>query len=232
MKKVFIPVTAILSLLFLSSFMLPDMQKEDVRKLDVFTGIGVSVHADVFYTSGNTHEIRIEGADQDVEDLITQVKDGFLQIKYDDWRIRRSKLTIYITSRELEAISISGSSRFECGEALTANEMDLSMSGSGSILFTKLDADELGVKISGSGDIEIEKGVADELDARISGSGKMNCEAFEVSEFTATISGSGSVRITVKDELDTRISGSGKIYYHGSPRVNSVSSGSGKVIAL
>jgi len=232
MKKVFIPMTAILSLLFLSSFMLPDMQKEDVRRLDVFTGIGVSVHADVFYTSGNSHEIRIEGADRDVDDLITQVKDGFLQIKYDDWKIRRSKLTIHVTSRELEAIKISGSSRFECGEALTANEMDLSMSGSGSILFTKLDADELGVKISGSGDIEIEEGVADELDASISGSGKMNCEAFEVSEFTATISGSGSVRITVKDELDTRISGSGKVYYHGSPRVNSVSSGSGKVIAL
>lgn len=232
MKKLMTPVIAVLSLLFLNSFILPDQSKEEVRELDTFTGIGVSISADVFYTPGNSHEIRIEGNDKDVNDLITEVKDGFLQIKYDDWKIRRSKLTIYITSRELEAVKISGSSRFECGEAITSDEMDLAMSGSGSILFGKLDADEVGVKISGSGNIQIEKGVADELDARISGSGKLNAEAFEVNEFSAAISGSGSVRISVKEELDTKISGSGKVYYHGKPRVNSVSSGSGKVIAL
>lgn len=90
----------------------------------------------------------------------------------------------------------------------------------------------MGVKISCSGSINLDKGSADELDARISGSGKLSAEAFEVNEFSAGISGSGGVRITVKDELDARISGSGKIYYHGSPRVNSTSSGSGKVVAL
>jgi hypothetical protein len=232
MKKVTVPTIAALSLLFLNSFTLPDLSKEEVRQLDVFTGIGVSISADVYYTPGNAHEIRIEGNERDVEDLITKVKDGFLQIKYNDWKIRRSKLTIYITSSELEAIKISGSSKFYCEEALTSDEMDMAMSGSGSILLNKLDADEVGVKISGSGDIEIDQGIADELDARISGSGKLQAEAFEVSEFSASISGSGSVRITVKDELETRISGSGKVYYHGSPRVNSVSSGSGKIIAL
>jgi hypothetical protein len=232
MKKVMLSTIAVFALLLLNGFVLATTPKEDVRKLDVFTGIGVSISADVFYTTGNTHEIRIEGPEKDVNDLITEVKNGFLQIKYDDWKIRRSKLTIYISSRALESVKISGSAKFECGGPITADEMDLAMSGSGSILFPKLDSDEVGVRISGSGSIEIEKGLADELDARISGSGKLNAETFEVNEFTAAISGSGSVRITVKDELDTKISGSGKVYYHGSPRVNSVSSGSGKVVAL
>lgn len=224
---------AMLGLLFLSSFMLPDMPKEDVRKLDVFSGIGISVHADVFYTPGNAHEIKIEGDAKDVDDLITKVEDGFLQVKYPaSFKIKRSKLTIHITSKELEAIKISGSSKFSCGEPVTTDEMDLAMSGSGSVHFPKLDADEVSVKISGSGGIHIENGSADELDARISGSGKLNAEAFEVNEFSASISGSGSVRITVKEELETKISGSGKVYYHGTPRVNSTSSGSGKVVAL
>lgn len=228
-----IPMVAVLTLLLLNSFTMPDMPKEEVRKLDAFSGIGISISADVYYTPGNAHEITIEGDADDVDDLITQVKDGFLQVKYpNSWQIRRSKLTIYITSKELEAVKISGSAKFEAGEPVTSEEMDLAMSGSGGIMFEKLDTEEVSVKISGSGKIQILKGGADELDARISGSGKLNAESFEVNEFSAGISGSGGVRITVKEELDAKISGSGKVYYHGSPRVNSTSSGSGKVVAL
>jgi len=226
-------MVAVLSLLFLNSFMMPDNPKEEVRKLDTFSGIGISISADVFYTPGNAHEIKIEGDAKDVDDLITKVEDGFLQVKYPiGWKIRHSKLTIYITSKELDAVKISGSAKFKAGEPVTTDEMDLAMSGSGGILFEKLNADEVGVKISGSGSMELLNGSADELDVKISGSGKLNAEAFEVSEFSASISGSGGVRITVKEELEARISGSGKVYYHGTPRVNSSSSGSGKVVAL
>lgn len=232
MKKVMIPVVAMITLLLACSSVVPGPPKEEVRNLDAFSGIGISVHADVYYTPGNTHEIRIEGEDRDVDDLITEVKDGFLQVKYENWRVRHSKLTIYITSEELEAVKISGSAKFSCGEPVSADEMDLAMSGSGGIQFERLNSDEIEVKISGSGSIEFMKGDADELDAKISGSGKLEAESFEVSEFSAAISGSGSVRITVKDDLDAKISGSGKIYYHGTPRVNSVSSGSGKVVSL
>jgi hypothetical protein len=233
MKKEIIPTIAILGLLLLSSFMLPDMPKEELRKLDSFSGIGISISADVYYTQGNSHEIRIEGDARDVDDLITKVEDGFLKVKYPpSMKIRRSKLILYITSNELDAVSISGSAKFNAKEAVTSDEMDFAVSGSGDIHFKKLNCDEVGVKISGSGSVMLDSGNADELDAKISGSGKLNAEAFEVNEFSAGISGSGGVRVTVKDELDAKISGSGKIYYHGTPRVNSTSSGSGKVVAL
>lgn len=228
-----IPMMAVLTLLLLNSFAMPDMPKEEVRKLDAFSGIGISISADVYYTPGSKHEIRIEGDADDVDDLITKVENGFLQVKYPPkWKIRRSKLTIYISSKELEAVKISGSAKFRSGDPVNADEMDLAVSGSGDIHFEKLTTDEVGVKISGSGDVFLVKGSADELDTKISGSGKLNAESFEVNEFSAGISGSGSIRITVKEELDARISGSGKVYYHGTPRVNSSSSGSGKVVAL
>ena len=232
MKKVMYPMIAVLALLLSCSFMRPDFPKEDVRKLNTFTGIGVGISADVFYTPGNNHEIRIEGEDRDVEDLITEVKNGFLQIKYNDWRMKRSKLTIYVTSKELDAVKMSGSGHFEAKDPINADEMELAVSGSGNIQFNKLDADEIQVKISGSGNVELVSGGADEMDTKISGSGKLNAEDYVVDEFSAAISGSGSARITAEEELDTKISGSGKVYYHGSPRVNSVSSGSGKTISL
>lgn len=233
MKKVMIPLLAVLTLLVVNSFMVPELPKEDVRKLETFTGIGIAVSADVYYTPGNTHEIRIEGDARDVDDLRTEVRNGFLQVKYEDnWRVKRSKVTLYITSKELEGVKISGSAHFQCEEAISVEEMELAMSGSGTILFEKLEAEEVDVRISGSGNIELLKGSAEEMDARISGSGKLNAERFEVNEFLAAISGSGSARITAKEELDVKISGSGKVYYHGDPQVHSVSSGSGKTVAL
>jgi len=232
MKRVIIPMAAMLLTFLLGSFTFPDRAAEDVRQLDEFSGIGIGVSADVYYTQGSSYEIRIEGKDRDVEDLITKVKDGFLQIKYEDWRISRSKLTIYVTSKELEAVKMSGSGHFMADKPLSSEEMDLAMSGSGGISFEKLECEEVDVKISGSGNISLAAGSAEEMDTKISGSGKLNAEQFEVSEFSAAISGSGSIRITCKDELDVKISGSGKVYYHGDPRINSVSSGSGKTVAL
>lgn len=232
MKRVIVPMTAMLLMFLLSSFTFPVRAAEDVRQLDEFYGIGIGISADVYYTQGSSYEIRIEGKDRDVEDLITEVKDGFLQLKYEDWRVNRSKLTIYVTSKELEAVKMSGSGHFMADEALSSEEMELAMSGSGGISLKKLDSEEVDVRISGSGNISLNAGSAEEMDTKISGSGKLNAEQFEVSEFSAAISGSGSVRITCKDELDVKISGSGKVYYHGDPRINSVSSGSGKTVAL
>jgi len=234
MKRFVVSVLAVSVFFLANSFVSPEMPKEDVRKLETFTGIGVSVHADVFYTPGNTHEITIEGDARDVDELITKVEDGFLRIKYPSgkWRVKRSKLTIYVISKELEAVKMSGSGMFESEKAISSEEMDIAISGSGDIVFTRLSAEEVDVKVSGSGDVHLETGSADEMDVRISGSGKVNAEDFEVNEFSAGISGSGSVRITAKEELDVRISGSGKVYYHGDPRVNSTSSGSGKAVAL
>jgi hypothetical protein len=232
MKKAIESLTALFLLFLISSFSASDLTAQETRDLDPFTGIGIAISADVFYTPGNSHEITIEGNSKDVKDLITRVENGYMQLKYDDWKTKRSKLTIYITSKELDKVGLSGSGDFKTTKPVSSEEMTIAISGSGTVLFTSLEAEEVDVKISGSGDAILEKGLAEEMDVKISGSGKVLAEQFETSEFSAGISGSGSVRITVKDELEARISGSGSIYYHGNPQVNSTSSGSGKVKSL
>ena len=219
-------------LIFAGACILPVQAARETRDLKPFTGIGIGISADVYYTPGNAHEIIIEGDEADVKDLISSVDNGFLKLKYDDWKTRRSKLTIYVTSPELEKVSVSGSAKFEAEEKISSEEMEISISGSGSVLFAELNSEELEVQISGSGNAVLKNGKAEELALQISGSGKVLAEHFEVSECTAAVSGSGSCKISVKDELEARISGSGSIYYHGDPQVNSRSSGSGKVRTL
>lgn len=232
MNKILYTVAAVFVILLGSSSILVDKAAEDVRTLNTFDGIGISIHADIFYIQGNTHKIRIVGQDKDVNDLITEVKDGFLKVKFNNYRVKRPKLTLYITSKELEVVKLSGSGNFNADEPVNSDELDLAVSGSGGILFKKLVTDELEINISGSGDVELKNGKADELDIKISGSGKVLAEDFKASECSAHLSGSGSVRISATDELNARISGSGRVYYKGDPQVSSVSSGSGKVVAF
>jgi len=229
MKRVFIPITTLCFLLLGSGFFTASLIAQETRELKAFDGIGIGISADVFYSKGSTHEIKIEGNEKDVKDLITKIDDGYLKLKYDDWKTKRSKLTIYITSPELEKVSLSGSGKFKAVESISSEEMTIAISGSGSILFAALECEEVDVKISGSGNIILEKGKAEEMDVRLSGSGKVLAEHFETSEFSAAISGSGGCKITVTEELEARISGSGSIHYHGDPQINSSVSGSGKV---
>ena len=109
MKRTFISFTALLAVYAFTSWIPSDLHAQETRDLQSFDGIGLAINADVYYTQGNSHRITIEGDPDDVRDLITEVKDGFLKLRYDDWKVKRSKLTIHITSNGLEKISVSGS---------------------------------------------------------------------------------------------------------------------------
>lgn len=232
MKRILFPASALILILFGYYTSVAGQSSQDERELPRFDGIGISVSADVFYTQGNQHHIRIEGDEDDVRDLITEVEDGFLKIHYEDWNMRRSKLTIYISSVEIESVKISGSAKFLAEKKVNSDEMEISLSGSGGVNFSQLTSDEMEIKISGSGYVELAGEGADELDIKLSGSGRLDAENFSVSEISAAISGSGSCRVHATDELDAKISGSGRVHYWGNPQINSVSSGSGKVVAL
>lgn len=241
MKKIPVLFLFVGLLILMSGFMLaiqesnPDYAKavqEDFQKLDPFSGIHIAVNADVYYTPGNKHGLRIEGDERDIEDLIIEVKNESLSIRYPGYGLKRSRLTIHVVSEKLEEIKISGSSDFFASKEINSDEMDLVVSGSGKINFGSLVADELDVRISGSGDILIEEGSADECNAIISGSGKLLASGFAVDEFSTKISGSGRCEITANSELEATISGSGSVYYKGPARVHSTVSGSGKVREL
>jgi hypothetical protein len=141
------------------------------------------------------------------------------------------KLTVYVTMKTIEGLSVSGSGKLIGKTPIEAGNIDLDISGSGSMEMD-LRAEDVDVDISGSGSVAL-NGKGDKIDVEISGSGRVKAEEFVVNVCEAQISGSGSCYITANVEIDAQISGSGTIYYHGNPdRVSSHSSGSGKVKKL
>lgn len=205
------------------------------RTVDVgnFTELSLGIPGNLYLKQGSSTKVEIECDDDDFDEIEFKMSGDRLSISKEgkwNWRDgwRNSDVTIYVTMKEIEKLSVSGSGNMEGKGTLNVDDIELAVSGSGDMELD-LQGDELDARISGSGSIRL-SGSAEDASARISGSGRVKAEDMTVASFEARISGSGSCYITVTDEIEASISGSGSVYYDGNPdRVISNSSGSGKV---
>ena len=207
-------------------------QDKQTRNVGDFTSISFGISGDLYLTQGNTTKVVLQGDEDDLEKIETEVSGGKLRIRTRNnnwnWNWSNSKIKVYITVKNFEGLNVSGSGDAVSEGVIRGGDVNLSVSGSGSIEF-KLEATNVDMGISGSGSIYlIGKGVSSDLS--ISGSGKLDAEDFIVETTEIHISGSGSARVHATKEIESRISGSGSVRYAGDPdKVYNKSSGSGSV---
>ncbi|MEM0940961.1 MAG: head GIN domain-containing protein [Bacteroidota bacterium] len=207
-------------------------QKRTVEVED-FSALSLGIPGTLYLKQGPNVKVEIDCDDDDFKEIEFKMSGDRLIITRENnwsWRSgwRNSDVTIYVTMKEIERLSVSGSGNIEGKSKLNVEDIELSISGSGDMELDLI-GDELETRVSGSGSIHL-SGSASEASARVSGSGKIKGEDLTVASFEAKISGSGSCYISVTEEIEASISGSGSVYYAGNPeRVISNSSGSGKV---
>ena len=211
-------------------------QNRETREVRDFDEVIMRIGGKVLITQGDKNEVILEGDEDLLEKIETEVHGSRLNIrsKRDNWRWwssgrNRGRLTVYITVKELRGAYISGSGDIISQNTIKTEDFMASISGSGDIEMD-LEAEYIEAKIAGSGNIELQ-GKADEAKLSISGSGKYMAEKLLVKDYEVSMSGSGRGSINVDGGyLDVRISGSGKVYYMGKTKgVNSSVSGSGSV---
>ena len=200
--------------------------KED-RDVSSFTGVSLGISGDLYLTQGSPQKVVVQ-AESNLDEIETEVNAGVLRIKTDNWNSKIKGVKIWITMPEVESLNVSGSGDILAETPINADELELKVSGSGTIKINELKGGEIGAAISGSGDLKL-AGSADEMELRISGSGNVYAERLEVNECGIKISGSGSCKIDVTGELDASISGSGRVTYYSNPQIDARVSGSGKV---
>ena len=211
----------------------PALAEEQERNVPSFSKIALHISGKVYLKQGREQSVRIVAKESTLEDIITEVKDKTLNIRFPNnhWfgNFDRGKIEIYITVPEVNGLSVSGSGDIASDEIKTGN-LDLKVSGSGNIGIDELAAERVSSAISGSGRINIDSGDdGDELSVSISGSGNFNAEGYEADDVSVRISGSGNCKVKSNGSLKARISGSGNLYYNGNPSIDSSVSGSGKV---
>jgi hypothetical protein len=200
------------------------------RNVSGFTKVSFGVSGNMYINIGNEFKVTLEGDEDDLEDIETEVTAGRLVVKKDNWNMNfNEKVVVYITMPELEGLGVSGSGKAEIKDAVKTSDLNLSVSGSGKLYATEVAVSDLRCSISGSGDIILGGGSASTADLSISGSGNYTGETTKLGSVDISISGSGNCVVNVTESLKAGVSGSGDVTYIGNPKVDARVSGSGKV---
>ncbi len=202
------------------------------RSTGDYDGVSVGGFFDVILVKGKEGKVKIEGEENLMEYIVTEVKDGTLKIKVKKGiNIKTTrKLVVTVPVQDIEKVSLGGSGNVKGDVLLKAEDFAVSLGGSGNISL-RIDAGNVKSSIGGSGNIKLE-GKADYMKSSIAGSGTIKAYDLQVNSIKASIAGSGDIRISVKDEIKATVAGSGSIYYKGNPpKIDTRSVGSGNVVS-
>ena len=193
-----------------------------------FTRISANGDFRVYITQGATQAVEVKGEPNILDQLRTSVSNNTWEIENRECIRRSEPVEVYITMPVVESLYLNGSGRITGQNAMTADELDVEVNGSGKIELNAA-ATQVRSRITGSGEAVL-AGETVRHHINISGSGRV--EAFELlaENVTVNLSGSGVAEVSASTTLTVDISGSGNVYYKGSPTINSNVSGSGKLI--
>lgn len=204
------------------------------RPVSNFHAIESSGSFDVYITQGNTEAVKVDAPEDVIGKILTEVKDGTLRIYTKEkfsWKniFNNKKVSIYVTVKSVDAISLSGSGNVNFKDGLTARgDMHLHISGSGNVQ-GKLTAKSLDASVSGSGNLRL-SGSAENQNASVSGSGNYSARDFTSANVNVSVSGSGNAAVYASESINARVSGSGGVHYGGNPKnVSKSKSGSGSI---
>jgi hypothetical protein len=206
--------------------------KKETRSPGNFTNISSSGSWDVMVAYGSTCSVQVEGDENLLPYIVTEVESNRINIhsKKNTNLRSKNKIVIYVTLNSLTGIALSGSGNI-MGEGKFSSDgaLQVSISGSGNIKMAFNSAERVSMSIAGSGNIQL-SGKAEKAEISISGSGNAECSNLQVDDVIARISGSGNVNIFSNKSVKANISGSGSVEYKGPANdIESHSAGSGKV---
>ncbi|MEO5572778.1 MAG: head GIN domain-containing protein [Bacteroidia bacterium] len=182
------------------------------RALASFDKINLAGSIDIIIDQNGKESVTVETDENLQEYIITEIKDGALDIhEKEHYDLKSTKLIVHVSCSKLKAISSGGLGDVKTTSAISGDDFAISHGGSGdfNLNFT---VKKLKISTAGSGDY-ILKGSADEFNLSSAGSGDVNAKEFECT--TAKISSAGSGDVILKKGVTASVSsvGSGEVSY-------------------
>ncbi len=204
-------------LLFIMSISAVMAQTKETRNVSTFTKISFRVPGKLYLKQGSPQKVEIEGKKDVLEKIETEVDGDRLVIgkegKWMDWSWgdNDDKVNVYITVKDIEGLSVSGSGDLIGQGKIASSELDLNVSGSGSLQLEAIVNGDLEADVSGSGEIVL-KGSSRNYNSDVSGSGRIDMDVAISDKASFSVSGSGKIQAAgTANEVKTNISGSGKV---------------------
>lgn len=202
--------------------------RTEIRNVQNFHALDISANAQVDLRIDSVYRVEVTCEENIIDYLETLDDNGVLKIHFDRDVYDVDNLHIRVWAPYWDAIETYGSVDVNVPDAISGDDLNLKLSGSGNMRLFDVDFEDISALISGDGNVFLD-GQGETLTCTVSGSGNIEALDCPVQTAKVTISGSGNARVDVIEQLDVVISGSGDVEYQGDPQVNSQISGSGKV---
>jgi hypothetical protein len=231
MKKVFV----LTALIVLFSQLANAHDESEKRELSPFREVSLRISANLYVEQGDHSQIEMIADQETLDKIIVEVIDHKLIIRFsfeDMWfnGFNPGHVTLKIVTPDIESLSVAGSGNIIAEKPIESRVIELFIAGSGDIKIANLKCERIEAEITGSGDIIVSgEEPAREIELKIAGSGNLKANQLKAEYGKIWIAGSGSCDVSVSHLLDAKILGSGDIRYEGTPTINSMISGSGRI---
>ena len=202
------------------------------RTTSEYNGISCAGSFDYILVAGKEGNIKIEGEENLLEYIITEVKDGNLIVKTRNninlSTSRNKTIKVTIPFKDIEKVSLAGSGDLWNTDKISSTNINVELSGSGDIKLN-IEASSIKASLAGSGDLTL-KGTTGDLQAQVSGSGNFHGFELQSNNTDVSVAGSGDADVVSTGILKARVSGSGDIRYKGNPKTEDTKvAGSGSI---
>ncbi len=193
-----------------------EAQTRETRNVSSFTRLSYRVPGKLYLKQGSPQKVELEGPKDILAEIETEVSGDRLVIgkenRWNDWGwSSKDQVTVYVTMPTIEGVSVSGSGDLYCEDKINVADLDLNVSGSGSMRLAFNATGNVEGDVSGSGDLDL-KGSCNNFDSDVSGSGKVFVSAAIKGKADFGVSGSGKVQAQGNaQEVRVGISGSGRV---------------------
>jgi Putative auto-transporter adhesin, head GIN domain len=178
------------------------------RDVPAFTAVDISGAYEVEIVAQKEQSLEIEGDDNLLPLIKTEVKNGVLVINNDKSFSTDHKLRVRISVSSLDGVETSGAS---------------------DITASNVKSEDFKIEASGAGNLEI-SGETKTLDVDISGAGRIDAKDLRAQKVTVNSSGAADADVYASEELSIDVSGAGNVNYYGNPKiVNEDRAGAGTI---
>lgn len=193
-----------------------------------FTQIMLDGGFKVNLIQGDECSITVKTTNDDVFDNLKikrNQNEVFIQMDASIFEYRR--VSLYITFKALEKLTIEGGVNLKTNGFLDLNNFAVHIEGGANI---DLDMKAQNVDVYGEGGFLFElKGVAEKLNVTIKGAGHVSASELKTKDVSFIIAGFGTGSVYATNTLYAKIEGVGKLRYKGEPKVDQYIDGLGSV---
>jgi hypothetical protein len=202
------------------------------RTTSDYDGINCAGSFDYILVSGTEGKISIEGEENLLKYIITEVKNNKLVVKTEkNIHLKPSDhktIKITIPFQDINSVSLAGSGDLYTKDKITTTDLKVSLAGTGDVILT-IETNTVSGSIAGSGDLTL-KGNTNSLVAKVAGSGDFHGFELQANNTDVAVAGSGDVEVVSNTSLKARVAGSGDIKYKGNPKTEDTKvAGSGSI---